>query len=231
VTHCASSSFLHTAPQERALGLLDLAAGVILVLWLQVVGLVAGQVLHQVLHALPVLLLVVLPKSRWVRLTCVMTGFAWIFMLAVITPMLNRALLQGGLWQRREIFVWLAPVAAALSALWAAVNLTLLARKPKRWPIFVVGFIVLIPVLASLHPHWQRWFVVPLRRLLEGQVIWAAVLAGELLAVVAAIWGGTMLVVRRHDLRPDRRVIGWQVLYWGFFLACMVLGLLPALNP
>jgi hypothetical protein len=210
---------------------LELALGASAAIWLQVVGQVTNQVMHHVLHALPIVVLLLVPRNRWVHLTCALTGFLWIFMLAVITDMVHHALLEGGLLHGVGLFVWLAPVQAALGGAWMAANLAVLSRHPRRLLGFMLGALALIPILAALHPHAEPLFAVPVMEVARGHWLWAGVLALQLPAVLVVPGFLAMWFTGFAAYHPTRSAIGWMAAYWLFFLSCMVLGLLPALNP
>src|SRR5262249_10160190 len=108
-------------------------ACILLIGWLQVVGVRTGSVVHHLLHAAPLALLLVVPASPARPFTGLLAGHLGVFMLGVVSPMLHNALILGYILTRPEVpYTWLAPVAAILAAAWAAGNAALLARRP-RW--------------------------------------------------------------------------------------------------
>jgi hypothetical protein len=203
---------------------IDLGLGISLVLWLQVVGLITRTVLHHVLHALPLLLLVLLPRTRFVRWLSALTSYAWIFMLAVVTPELRLALGEGEGFRAA-----LAPVMAVLSAFWMALNLMLLSERiGGGWGCFL-GSILLIPALMALNPYLMALFEIPLRRVLEGRAAWVGILVVELVLVLAIPWKLGLWLTGARDLRLTRRLLLQHAGFWAFFLACMIGGL--AVDP
>ena len=210
----------------RQMLILERIACVLLIGWLQVVGVVTHSVLHHILHAAPLAILLVVRPSPARHFTGLLAGYLWVFMLAVVTPMLYNALILGYLFNLGQPYIWLAPVAAGLAAVWAAANVALLRRRP-RWfaPGVLIGF-ALTGLFAWAHPLLSRAFEFPLDRTLAGEYHWALVLLLET-AVVLAVpsWCAARL---SPDLRVTRAFVGWQVAYWVFFVAAMVVGLLPA---
>ncbi|MBN1534781.1 MAG: hypothetical protein JXA20_19070, partial [Spirochaetes bacterium] len=81
--------------RSGCLPLLERAAGIMAVAWLQLVGIISGTVLHHVLHALPLFVLLTIPRTRALRLTAALAGFIWVFMLSAITPMVHDSLVRG----------------------------------------------------------------------------------------------------------------------------------------
>nr|CAI78898.1 hypothetical protein fc141 [uncultured bacterium] len=57
-------------------------------------------------------------------------------------------------------------------------------------------------------------------------LLWAAALG-----LIGGAWLLAALARRRRDLQPNAAVLGWQAVFWVFFLACMIGGLLPVVNP
>jgi hypothetical protein len=211
------------------LRLVDRLIGTVMVLWLQVVGVITGTVVHHVLHSLPILLLVALPRSRWIRLTSVLASFAWIFMLAVVSDNLMfsfRLALKGHL----GIELWLAPVMALLSAGWLSVNLTLLRERENLFIPCTLVSIALIPVLTALNPLLMHFLSLPVQRVLEGKYIFMFVLLAELSAILVIPWQIATRFAGTPELRVTPGIALRQALYWFFFLTCMVTGLLPVLN-
>lgn len=208
-----------------------MVAGISVVVWLQVVGQVTHQVLHHVIHALPVVAILIAPKNRWVRLTRVLTGLLWVFMLSVITDMVHHAIIEAGLWNERGMFVWMAPVLAALCAVWVALNLTLLSETVRRLPFFMVSSLALIPIFAAAQPVVSEMFTVPVERVVQGKSAWTIVLIIELVVLTAIPWHLAVRSTKRRDFRSSRRVRIWLAAYWSLFLACMIVGLLPVVNP
>jgi hypothetical protein len=162
----------------------------------------------------------------------VLTAFAWIVMLAMVSPMLHNALIRGYIITHPERpYTWLAATMALVSVIWMALNLTLLLREPGRLPRFVVGGVALVPICALTHPYFSPAIAAPLRWTIEGHYQWALVLALEVPLVLLAPWFAAIGLTRATDLRLTRKVLLGQVAYWTFFLSCMIIGLLPALNP
>lgn len=200
------------------------------VLWLQVVGVVTDTILHHVLHALPLLLLALLPRSGWVRHTAALAAFAWIVMLALITPMIRQALLEGiDFVNPNRAYTWLAPLMALICCVWASLNLALLARKPRRWIGSTISMIVLTVLFAFGQPWISPLITEPLQHVLEGDLRRLVILLLAMPAVLALPWWVT--VRQAAEPRPALAfsAAAWQAAYWLFFLACMVLGL--SLSP
>jgi hypothetical protein len=207
------------------------ALGVSCVIWLQVVGLVTGTVVHHILHALPIVVLLLPARTRWVRLTAALAGFAWIFMLAAMTPMVHDGLIRGQiLTQSGEAHLWLAPIMALLSGIWMAINLSLLSAAPRRLPWFIAGSIGLIPLLAVIEPYIGMILIYPMERVIEGAYGWIFILIIEAAAVLIVPWWLAIRLTGAADLKVTWRVLLASAAYWSFFVACMVVGLLPAFN-
>jgi len=204
-------------------------AGGLLVGWLQVVGVVTHSVVHHILHALPLVVLLVVRSSPARSVTALLAGYLWVFMLAAVTPMLHNALILGWVVSRPQLaYTWLAPVAAGLAVVWAAANAWLL--RPSRWtlPVGVLVGTGLTLGLAAVHPYISTAFEYPLERTFAGEYWWAAVLLLETAVVLAVpAWGAFRL---GQLPRPTWRFAVWQVAFWVFFVAMMVAGLLPAFN-
>lgn len=198
----------------------------LLIGWLQVVGVLTHSVLHHILHAAPLVLLLVVRPTPARHFTSLLAGYLWVFMLAVVTPMLHNALIRGCLFNLSQPYIWLAPVAAGLAAVWAAANFALLRRRPMWFaPGVLIGF-ALIGLFAWVHPYVSHAFEYPLDRTLAGEYHWALALLLET-AVVLAVpsWCAFRL---SPDLQVTRAFVGRQIAYWVFFVAAMVAGLLPA---
>jgi hypothetical protein len=73
-------------------------AGVLFVGWLQLVG-----VLHHILHALPVVVLLVLRPSAGRAVTGLLAGCLCVFLLAAVTPMIHDALILGYVFTRPRV--------------------------------------------------------------------------------------------------------------------------------
>ncbi len=201
------------------------------VVWLQVVGVVTETVVHHILHALPIAVLLPLPRSRAYRLTAALTGCAWIFMLAAMTPMIHHSIIEGYLLRYPELsYTWLAPSMAAISAIWMALNLTLLSGQPRQFGWFVLGSLALTPALALLHPLISAAFEKPLEATLQGHHLWALLLAIELPLVLALPWWLAVRLTAQRDIRFSVGTGLWQIGYWAFFFSCMVGGILPVFN-
>jgi hypothetical protein len=200
------------------------AAGVALVGWLQLVGVLTHSVLHHILHALPLVLLLVWRPTAARAFTALLAGYLWVFMLAVVTPMLHDALIRGHLYNLGKPYIWLAPGAALLAVVWAACNATLL--RPGRWtlPLALLVGLALTLGLTAVQPHLSVAFEHPLDRTMSGESWWAAVLVVETAVVLALpAWGATRL----GGLKVSWRFALWQAVYWVLFVALMVAGLLP----
>lgn len=201
------------------------------VAWLQVIGVVTESVIHHVLHAIPIAVFLFLPRSTWVRHTASLAGFAWVFMLSFVTPMIRDVLTDGIVFvDRQHAYTWLAPVMLLISAAWSGLNAALLTGRPKRWALYALALLV-IGVLLAHAPPWMRQLIeLPLQRALEGRLLWVLIVVVEVPFVLALPW----VLVRRLTQRPWPRltsaVAAWQVAYWLTFLACMVVGMLPTLN-
>lgn len=199
------------------------------VAWLQLVGLVTHTVLHHLVQAVPIVLLLFLCPSPSRHFTGVLAGFAWVFMLAIVTPMLHDAIILGyAITHPEEPTMWLAPVAALVAAAWAAFNLAALAQRPRfLLPTGLVG-IGLIVVLAWIQPYITVAFEVPLTRTLAGQYAWALVLLLE--APVVLVLPAWYLFRLNPALRLCPSFVALQTAYWIFFVAAVVAGLLPVFN-
>lgn len=201
------------------------------VLWLQVVGVVTESIVHHILHAVPLAILIVIPRTKWVLHTAALVGVAWILMLALITPMIHNALIDGLLFtQKRPPYTWLAPVMVLICAAWSAFNIAALRGRPHAWAGSCLGLVLLAVCLAIMQPWACAAYEIPLEHVLAGHLIWLVVLAIEVPLTLGIPW-----LVLRHMTQHPRpeltcRSIGWQAAYWAFFLAFIVLGLLPALN-
>lgn len=217
------------ATEDRRLLACERIACILLVGWLQIVGVRTSSVVHHLLHAAPLALLLVVPASPARHFTGVLAGYLWVFMLGVVSPMLHNALILGYILTRPEVpYTWLAPVAAILAATWAAGNAALLAGRP-RW--FAPGLLAgagLIGLFAWAHPYLALAFEHPLEQVLAGGYAWVAVLLVETAVVLAVpAWCAFRL---SPVLRVSTSFVAWQVTYWVFFVAAMVAGLLPAFN-
>jgi hypothetical protein len=120
---------------------------------------------------------------------------------------------------------------AAISAIWLALNLTLLSGQPGQFGWFVCGSLALTPALALLHPLISAAFEIPLEATLQGHHLWALLLAIELPLVFALPWWLAIRLTAQRDIRFSVGTGLWQIAYWAFFLGCMVAGLLPVFNP
>lgn len=204
-------------------------ACVALVAWLQVVGVVTHSVVHHILHAAPVALLLLVPASAARHFTGVLAGYAWVFMLGVITSMLHNALIRGYVLTHPHIpYTWLAPVAAVLAVVWAALNAARLRQRPRLVvPVALLG-LALIFLFAWAHPAWSSAVNYPVDRTLEGRYAWGLVVLLETaVALAVPAWAASRL---NRELKWTRRFVAWQVAYWVFFVAAMIAGLLPAFN-
>lgn len=200
-------------------------ACVAFIAWLQLVGLVTHSELHHLLHAAPIFFLLLRPASVSRHFTGVLAGYAWVFMLAIVTPMLHDAIILGYVFTHPERpYTWLAPVAAVLAAAWAASNLALLAQRSRfLLPSGLVG-IGLIIVLAWVQPYISVAFEVPLQRTLAGQYAWGLALLFETAVVLALPAWSTFRL--NPALRLSARFVASQAAYWVLFVAAMVAGLL-----
>jgi hypothetical protein len=195
--------------------------------WLQLVGVKTHSVLHHVLHAAPVVLLLVVRPSPARHLTGMLAGYLWVFMLGAVSPMLYDALILGHLVRPVVPYTWLAPVAAVLATGWAAANAALLRRRPSRFLPYALIGVGLAGVFAVIHPYLSRAFEYPLDRTLAGGYAWVVVLLAETAAVLAVpYWCAFRLSV---ELRVTKAFVTWQVVYWVFFVVAMVAGLHPAI--
>jgi len=204
---------------------------ILAVLWLQVVGVITHSVLHHMLHAVPLVLLAAFPRGRWVRHTAALTGFVWLLMLALITPMLHHVLTDGVSWTLGAgASTWLAPVMAVLCAVWSSLHVALLCGRPRRWAHVAAGLVIVTLLFALLQPWCAVVFEVPVQHVLAGRLRWLIVLCVEVPVVLVVPW----VLLVRGTARPcppltPSAVIG-QVAYWLVFVLCMVGGLHPALN-
>lgn len=147
-------------------------------------------------------------------------------MLAAVTPMVYESLILGYLFKLSKPYLWLAPVAALLAAIWSAANMALL--RGFRW--FGTGTLIgfsLIGLLAWAHPYLSAAFEYPLERTLAGDYPWILILLMET-GVVLALPGWCALRLS-PQLRVTWAFIGWQVAYWVVFVTAMVVGLLPGI--
>ncbi|NOY09184.1 MAG: hypothetical protein GXP33_10140 [Spirochaetes bacterium] len=218
-------------PNKSLLSRIELFTCVCAVIWLQLVGIIDRTVVHHIFHSLPVLLILFLPKTPLTRLLAVLTAFAWIFMLSIVTPMLNYAIIRGYLISHSNLsYTWLAVGMALISAVWMAENLTLLSGKKSNFILFATGSIILIPVLAFIQPYISLIFEIPLRRTLNGQYFWGLIFLAELPAVLFLPWWIAIKITHNNVLVMLKGKVLYQVMYWVFFLTSMIIGLLPALN-
>ncbi|MBN1534780.1 MAG: hypothetical protein JXA20_19065, partial [Spirochaetes bacterium] len=125
--------------------------------------------------------------------------------------------------------MWLAPAMSILTGLWASLNLSALCPPRARW--FIPAGLLITPFLATLYPAVNALFRIPLEQVIHGGYPWALLLAVELAAALAGPWLIFIRATGSRGLRCTRRLVAWQVFFWLFFLACMVIGLLPAVNP
>ncbi len=172
-----------------------------------------GNLLQGRLLALPIVVLLVLPRRRAVRLTAAVTGFALIFVLAAMPAVLGAIIGYFDLLLSFTI--------AAICGLWNGLNLTLLANPPRRLWRYVVGGLAVVPALALVQPFVSAVFLHPIQRASQGQYPWALLSAAEFAVVFAGSW---WLAVRLTGAREPR--LGWrgalgQLGYWIFFLACL----------
>jgi vacuolar-type H+-ATPase subunit I/STV1 len=201
------------------------ATGVALVGWLQLVGVLTHSVLHHILHALPLVLLLVWRPSPARNVTGLLAGYLWVFMLAAVTSMLHDALILGWIVSRPQVaYTWLAPGAAGLAVVWAACNAALL--RPGRWtlPLGLLVGVTLALGLTAAQPYLSAAFEHPLEQTLAREYGWAAVLLLETAVVLALpVWAA----VKLGGVKPSWRFALCQAAYWVFFVALMVAGLLP----
>ncbi len=210
---------------ERILALLP-------AVWLQVVGVVTHSIVHHILHALPILLLVVLPQRTFrVRQTAALTGLIWIIMLAMISPMIHEALFDGiTLSLSHKPYTWLAPGMVILCSIWSGYNIYYIIDRSHRWFWFTLGLLALSIIFAIFQPWVSQIYNVPVDRVLEGNILWLLVLVVELCLTLLLPW------IFLYYINPDKqeplsfRSIMWQIVYWVGFLLCMIIGLHPALN-
>ncbi len=213
----------------KHLNLFERAAGFAAIAWLLLVGIISNTLLHHVLHALPLALLLPLARTRAVRLTAALVGYIWVFMLSAITPMVYDSLVRGYLLKTDNPDMWLAPAMSLIAGAWASLNLAALRPRGTKW--FIAGGILLTPALALLYPAVHALAGFPLERVMEGRLLWALLLVFELAIVLIGPWYLFVRITGSRELQCTKRLVAWQVLFWLFFLACMVTGLLPALNP
>ena len=202
---------------------------VLLIGWLQLVGVLTHSILHHVLHAAPLALLLFVKPSPARHFTGFLAGFLWVFMLGIVTAMLHDALILDYIVTHSHIpYTWLAPGAATLAAAWAATNAVLTAERP-RWflPALLAG-LGMIPLFAWAHPYVSQAFLYPLERTLAGEYVWVTALLAETAMVLAM---PSLLAFRvSPGLKWSASFVGWQIAYWVFFVVAMVAGLLPAVN-
>lgn len=199
--------------------------------WLQVVGFVTATVSHHVVHALPILVLALAPRGRWTRHNAALAGFAWVLMLSLLTPMIHDVLRGGVRFSTRGLaYTWLAPGMVLISAAWSAVNLTLLARAPRRMPAYFAWLVALGAVFGWTQPAVWPLFDACIEGVMRGNPTSVAVLAGWAVVLLPIPW----FLVLCLTARPRQPMSGvgwaWAAAYWVFFVGCMVVGLLPALN-
>jgi hypothetical protein len=201
------------------------------VVWLQIVGVITDSIIHHILHAVPIILLAALPRSQWVRHTAALAGFIWLFMLALVSPMVHHALTRGIAWTTGAgAYTWLAPGMALLCAIWSSLNIAILGRRPRAWATAAAGLILVTILFAGLQPWCAPAFEVPLQRVLDGRYSWLAVLLMEIPLVLAIPW--VLLTWRTAPPRPrfTRKAAMAHAAYWLLFLLCMVAGLHPVFN-
>ena len=207
------------------------AAGAVAAVWLQVVGIVSGTVVNDILHASPIVVLLPLPRTRIVRLTAAVLGLMWILLLACMTLTIYNSLILG--WRfsgPRLSYTWLAPIMAAFSGVWAALNISLF-RPTTRWlSRLVVGGIMISIPLAMTYPFLTAAFEIPGQRSEQGKYIWAVVLAIEVFVLLTVPWVLAILLTGFKKAELTRRVVLWQIGFLVVFLVCMVAGLLPVFN-
>jgi hypothetical protein len=200
-----------------------------LVAWLQLVGVVTHSVVHHLLHAAPVLLLLFLPGSASRYFTAVLAGFAWVFMLAVVTPMLHHAIILGyAFTQPERAYTWLAPVAALIAVAWAACGLALLAGRSRLLLPTALSGIGAMVLLAWVQPFISIAFEVPLEGTLAGRYVWAPLLLLE--AAVVLVLPAWSIFRLNPALKLSAPFVAAQTAYWIFFVAAMVAGLMPIFN-
>lgn len=202
---------------------------ILLIGWLQYVGIRTNSVVHHILHAVPLAVLLLVPTSPARHLTGMLAGLLWVFMLGVISPMLFESLILGGMFTQTEVpYMWLAPIAALLAVVWAVVNATLLMRRPRVFAQYLFLGLGGAALLAALHPYLSMAFAYPLDKAIEGNYQWTLVLILE--AMILLAFPGWCAFRWSPDLRADWSLAGWQVIYWVFFVFMMVAGLLPRFN-
>ena len=211
------------------LPLLERVVCITAIAWLQIVGIISNTVPHHILHALPIAVLLLIRRTRAVRLTAALVGFIWVFMLSAITPMVYDSLVRGFLFTSDNPDMWLAPIMSLLAGLWTSLNLAVLKPRCTKW--FILGGFLLTPVLAVLYPLVNSLFKVPIEHVIHGRLFWAILLAIELAVVLIGPWLLFVKITNSRELKCNQRLVFWQILFWLFFLACMVIGLMPALNP
>lgn len=201
----------------------DIAIKVAAVAWLQWVGVATATVLHHVLHALPIVVLLFLPRTTGRRATSAVAAFLWIFMLATMTDNLASS------WRRiaagdTGLLSWLAPGMAAIAAAWLARDLARLDARRGRIGPYAIASIALPPILTMLHGAIGPLLLAPVERLLAGRAGCAAVVAIEAAALVL-IAGAAVVRLTACGWRPrPAAAAGWTA-YWGLFAACMIGGL------
>lgn len=203
--------------------ILELLSCLLLAVWLQVVGVVTDSVLHHLLHALPFLFLWLIPDASWRSFTGALLGFAWIFMLGVVTENLSRAfqLFPDGL---RTIAV-LAPVTAALSSLFMSVCLSRLQNFHYAFLAFLPICFGLVPLFVVLRPVVSSGYAIALINVLNGSVFWGGILFLEM--TLTLLIPGTIIygIINNDALFLSRSAILYQVFFWTAFLGCMIGGL------
>ena len=202
-------------------------AGFSCAIWLQVVGIATGTILHHIIQIIPIVVLLVLPRSRWIHFTSSLTAFIWIFMLAGITPMVRDFYLKDywlswAGWQAYS----LATVMCLLCAIWMTLNLVILRGSSRCFIGFLLGGVVLVVVFALVQPELERFYMIPLERILARQFYWFAVILMQLVLTLALPWRLAIRLTHAKGLQLSRRVFFWQAIYWASFPAFIVGGIM-----
>lgn len=198
----------------------------IAIVWLLVVGLTTHTIAHHVIHAIPLVVVAILPRGRRTWLMRAMSAYLWLFMLALMSPMIEEEILHGQLLRGGgEIQHWLAPMMALIACAWFAACVSLLTRARFAFLAAFVLIAAFTAALASAQTYLGPTMTTPVDELIAGNLNALAVVGLELVLALAAPWA---ILLRVAKLRPSFgvREVTIQVAYWGAFVLCMLGGLL-----
>ena len=211
---------------EKTREIAERALNGLAIVWLMVVGVATHSVLHHVLHAAPLVVVALLPQGTRAWLMRAMSAYLWLFMLAVMTPMIEEEILHGALLRGRgELQHWLAPTMALIACTWFATCVSLLARVRGA---FLAAFVLIAAFtagLARVQAVVGPLMTAPVERVIAGNFNAIAVVGLEAVLALLVPWGILLRVAR---IKPtfNARAVAMQAAFWGVFVLCMLVGLL-----